>query len=278
MSTRGTYGFRKDGVDKLTYNHFDSYPNWLGRKVAEFCKNHDIKELHNIFDKIIMVREGDTPTERQIEECIKNGFSDFTVSSGSETDWYCLLRNCQGNLECLAEVKGHAYMTTSGDFIKDSLFCEYAYIINLDDEVLEFYKGFQKEPQEGNRYGTEPYGGYTRGYYPCKLSLTFPLDEVDDIDKIVEMMNLGENAEDIYETIQIYSEYNLTPKEAKELGDRKIIAIWDDIDEAAENEARYYGYLTDDNERWFNLELYGKDLLEGNYMEFDSGRVIEYEN
>lgn len=77
------------------------------------------------------------------------------------------------------------------DFIKDSLFCEYAYIINLDDEVLEFWKGFQKTPQKGNRYGTEsykPYEGCSHEYYPCKLSLTFPLKEIDDADKIVEMM------------------------------------------------------------------------------------------
>ena len=188
MGTRGTYGFRKNGEDKLTYNHWDSYPASLGYKVVEFCKNHSIKEMNNIFDKIVMVNERDIPTEEQIKECIENGFSNFGVSSGRKDDWYCLLRNCQGDLECLANVKDHAYMTTSGDFIKDSLFCEYAYIINLDDNVLEFYKGFQEEPQEGNRYGTEPYKGYKSKYYPCKLSLTFPLDEIENVYKIVEMM------------------------------------------------------------------------------------------
>lgn len=193
MGTRGTYGFRKNGEDKLTYNHYDSYPDYLGRKVVEFCKNHNVEALNEVFDKIVLVNERDTPTEEQIAECIKNGFADFNVSSGRKEDWYCLLRNCQGDLECLANAKDHAYMTTSGDFIKDSLFCEYAYIINLDDGVLEFYEGFQHEPQEGNRYGTEPYEGYSSKYYPCKLSLTFPLGEIDDIDKIIEMMEPEED-------------------------------------------------------------------------------------
>lgn len=278
MGTRGTYGFRKDGVDKLTYNHFDSYPDWLGRKVVEFCKNHNVEELHKIFDKIVMVNESDTPTEAQINECIENGFSDFNVSSGSNNDWYCLLRNCQGNLECLANEKDHAYMTNANNFIKDSLFCEYAYIINLDDEVLEFYEGFQEKPQEGNRYGTEPNEEYTSKYYPCKLSLAFELNHIDDVDKIVKMMKLGEDADDIYETMEHNSDYDLTPEEAKELGDRKILAMWEDIDEAAEQEAREYGLLTDSNERYFNLDLYGEDMLEGNYMEFESGRVVYYEN
>ena len=125
MGTRGTYGFRKNGIDKLTYNHWDSYPGGLGRDVVKFCKNHNILELREIFNKIIMVNESDKPTENQIRECIDNGLSDFSVGSGSETDWYCLLRNCQGNLEILAETakkECHVYMTDSHNFIKDSLF------------------------------------------------------------------------------------------------------------------------------------------------------------
>ncbi len=186
MGTRGSYGFRKNGVDKLTYNHWDSYPDYLGRKVVEFCMNHSVEEMKKIFDIIYMVDESDIPTEKQIKECIDNGFSDFSVSSGKSTDWYCLLRNCQGDLECLANIKpnSYAYMINNNDFITDSLFCEYAYIINLDDEVLEFYEGFQKEPQVGNRYGNEE----IRGYYPCKLTLTIPLSEIYDVNKIIQMM------------------------------------------------------------------------------------------
>lgn len=274
MGTRGAYGFRKNGVDKLTYNHYDSYPSWLGSKVVKFCKNHSIKELNEIFDKIIMIDESNTPTENQIDECIKNGFADFSVSTGSKDNWYCLLRNCQGNLECLANAKDHAYMIDKNDFIKDSVFCEYAYIINLDDEVLEFWEGFQNKPQEGNRYGTES----DRGYYPCKLSLTFPLNEIDDVNKIVEMMEAGENAENVIKIIELNSDYNLSVEEAKEIGDKKIITMWDSLDEAAKCEARSLGYLTDDNEKYFNLDLYGQDMIEdGNYIELESGRVACYE-
>lgn len=276
MGTRGLYGFRKNGVDKAAYNQYDSYPSGLGETVVEFCKLHGIEEMNTIFDKIVMVNNNIAPTERQIEECINNGYADFGVSSQSKADWYCLLRNCQGDLECLAKAKNNAYMEDSIEFIKDSLFCEYAYIINLDDEVLEFYEGFQETPQKGNRYGTEHDDS---GYYPCKLSLTFPLNEIDDVKKIVEMMNLGENAEYIYETMNLYAEYNLTPEEAKELGNKKIIAMWESLDEAAKCEARNLGYLNDDNERYFDLKLYGKDMIsDRDYIEFeDSGRVALYE-
>lgn len=167
MGTRGCYGFRKNGVDKLTYNHFDSYPDYLGEIMVRFCKETSIKELNEIFDKIILVDELSKPTKEQIAECIE--FYDGTVSNQTPNDWYCLLRNAQGNPS--AYKNGLKYMNDCGDFIKDSLFCEYAYIINLDTNCLEFWVGFQKEPDSSNRYGTED----DRGYYPCKMVSYYPL-------------------------------------------------------------------------------------------------------
>lgn len=40
------------------------------------------------------------------------------------------------------------------DFIKDSVFCEYAYIINIGTQELEVYLGFnkKKQPVKINRY------------------------------------------------------------------------------------------------------------------------------
>jgi hypothetical protein len=275
MSTRGLYGVRKNGVDKCTYNHFDSYPSGLGSDVVRFCANNSVEELNKFFDNIVLVLEDSIPTESQIKECQKAGYVDLSVSSQSNDDWYCLLRNLQGNFKeyqkCI-DSNSKIYMTDSIDFIQDSLFCEYAYIINLDDEVLEFYEGFQKEPQVDNRYGTKE----DRGYYPCKLVLTIPLDELEDVDKVVKMMECG--SEEVAETMTINSEYDLTVEEAKEVDGRKIIAIWDCIEDAAESEARSYGLVTDDNERYFDFELYGEDMLsDGGYMELESGRVIYYE-
>ena len=31
MGTRGAYGFRINDKDKVTYNHFDSYPDGFGK-------------------------------------------------------------------------------------------------------------------------------------------------------------------------------------------------------------------------------------------------------
>lgn len=185
MGTRGCYGFRKNGMDKLTYNHFDSYPDWLGRKMIEFCKTTSIKEMNEIFDRLVLVNRHNKPTQEQIKECID--FYDGSVSNQTVEDWYCLLREAQG--EPSAYKNGLKYMIENNDFIKDSLFCEYAYIVNLDDNCLEFYVGFQKTPDEINRYGTEK----VDGYYPCRMVACYPLDTEHmaeySVQNFVDLMN-----------------------------------------------------------------------------------------
>lgn len=180
MGTRGLYGFRKDGVDKTSYNHFDSYPECLGRNVLGFCARTSLQEMYNIFNRVEMINERGAPTNEQIKFCEENGLVDLTVSNGSENDWYCLLRSIQGNLEAvkrLVGTTGKAYMPDNQSFICDSCWCEYAYIINLDSGKLEFYLGFQKNPQRGNRYGEAP---DENGYYPCRLTLEIPLERITE--------------------------------------------------------------------------------------------------
>lgn len=184
MGTRGIYGFRKNEVDKLTYNHYDSYPEGLGRNVVEFIGNHTIEELNKIYDKIIMVDNEDTPTEEQIKECEK--YADIDVSEQSLEDWYCLLRNSQGDLFAYDDLR---YMIDNADFILDSLFCEYGYIINLDTNRLEIYRGFQKVADPTNRYTIEhEIAEGNMGYYPCKMVAEIDLKMIQglgDFDDLV---------------------------------------------------------------------------------------------
>lgn len=176
MGTRGVWGFRKDGKDKLTYNHFDSYPESLGVTVLDFCKKNSLERLGRIFDGIILVNEEDKPTKQQIKECIY--YFDDRVSTKKPTEWYALLRDSQGNPE--AYINGLNYMIDGAGFIKESLFCEYGYIINLDDKVFEVYVGFNKTSGK-SRYCDGKDNG--RGYYPCILLTTFPLPISDLLDR-----------------------------------------------------------------------------------------------
>ena len=195
MGTRGVWGFHKNGKDKLTYNHFDSYPEGLGEVMVNFIDNVPALGLSRFCDDIILVDEESTPSKKSQEFYKKHGVANLNVGNRSTEDWYCLLRELQGEPEKLYslwdETKHKVHIVDNNSFIRDSLFCEYGYIVNLDNNTLEFYVGFQKKPQEGNRYQAITDGKEEEDfYYPCKLAKSFPLDEIrkSDVAKVVEEM------------------------------------------------------------------------------------------
>lgn len=135
------YGFYRDGVTKATYNHYDSYPDYLGESIVKFVRETSVGELNEIFDRIIMVEEDSKPTVEQINESII--YYDDRVSTGQIDEWYALLRHSQGDLAVYK--KGLRYMIDNSGFINDSS-CQWAYLVNLDEHMLEVYQGFQDEP------------------------------------------------------------------------------------------------------------------------------------
>jgi hypothetical protein len=62
------------------------------------------------------------------------------------------------------------------DFAGDSLMCEWLYLIDLDKERLEVYKGFNKEPL----FKFERFYSYKdeSEYYPVKLNIWYKLSEL----------------------------------------------------------------------------------------------------
>jgi len=176
MGTRGSYGVRIDQCDKLTYNHFDSYPEGLGQQIVEqtraLMKSVGIEGIREKARAMRLVTgDGKTSTDEQVKLA---KYADTTVSTGKLTEWYVLLRKMQGDLT--ANLREGVMIDDNG-FIQDSLFCEYAYILNLDSEELEIYDGFQKERPAESRYaGDAP----DNGYWGCKLVATFPLAAIPE--------------------------------------------------------------------------------------------------
>ena len=139
MSTRGAVGIRFNNVDKIGYNHFDSYPSGLGDSILMFLKDKSIEELKELYNKI--------------ELC-----------ENSSNDVWDFLHN-----------KINEIFPDCSSFMYDSLFCEYAYIINLDEGVLEYYRGFNKDKNASGRYA---FKSLEEPYYGVALKNSIPLTEV----------------------------------------------------------------------------------------------------
>lgn len=179
MGTRGAIGFRIDGKDKVKYNHFDSYPSGVGAELlAELCGIKDWEKVKEAVRKITFIDQNVPPTEEQIELCAE--FTDLGVGDQSTSDWYCLLRNAQGSLAPYL-TGALPFMADNHTFLLDSLFCEYAYIVNLDDMTLEFYKGFNQNSKAAGRYAPQNQprrNGEPSEYFGVVLMEAMPLADL----------------------------------------------------------------------------------------------------
>lgn len=176
MGTRGVTGFRLDGIDKIGYQQFDSYPTGVGRGVVKDL--HDLLRERSGTEQAIrslqVVDDKTPPTPDQIERLA--AFTDLRVSNQSTGDWYCLLRQTQGEPALILKA---GFVEDSAAFMADSLFCEWGYIANFDENVLEVYRGFQKTPHDQGRYAAMPIAEGDRGYWPVALVGAIPFELIE---------------------------------------------------------------------------------------------------
>jgi hypothetical protein len=142
MGTRGFVGFKIDGKTKGMYNHFDSYPEGLGKHVRDFCLQvPDWNALRATFDDVEVIDQDSTPTLAHQE--MMKPFTNLNVSNQSPEDWYCLFRNLQGADILGALASGQISIIPDNEPFND----EYTYIIDFDgmelvgyDSQNEFYR------------------------------------------------------------------------------------------------------------------------------------------
>lgn len=168
MSTRGAYGFRYKETDKIQYNHSDSYPSGLGTDVCKFISKNPAEKLKKFFNRIMLKKQ--------------------------DNELYEKLRFLQGNLDALMKEKTPV-MFDNKYFLRDSLFCEWGYVINLDTEVLEVYKGWQKTATRNRYYLTAQKRkslGFNEEYKNCKLIGEIPLSIIHSDFDICEYLGISD--------------------------------------------------------------------------------------
>lgn len=188
MGTRGAYGFFVNGMEKVAYNHWDSYPSQLGASILAYCQKTKFEDMAITANRIILVDGNSQPDKASIKRYKEMGSLDEGVGNQTENDWYCLLRGIQGDISAFD--RGFLHMIDGHTFLADSLFCEWAYIINLDTQKLEVYKGFNKDPKAPGRYASLKDGGHEfddndgkgkYSYYGVVLLGEIPLAEINSL-------------------------------------------------------------------------------------------------
>jgi len=164
MGTRGFVGFKKDGEIKGWYNHYDSYPEHLGRVVIEQLHSMTPEKRIEFFGKVVNIHEPDE----------KDSFYQNHKKMSYDTD-----KNPWNAIEKID-------LQSGGTFYKDGLFCEYAYIYNLDTQLLECYKGFGEIPDEGHEDWFETTVDGRKLY--VNLVTTIHLQQLFTVESLIEHM------------------------------------------------------------------------------------------
>lgn len=142
MSTRGFIGMRRNGEVRVTYNHSDSYPSWLGSKTLEYVKRADVEADAEAYFQLPIVDEGLVPTKEQAADLKARG---YWKNVSTSIDWYSHLRDCQGSIEDYIKA-GYLPVMPDSVLTEKDIFIEWGYVIDVDAKELVVYEGQSAGP------------------------------------------------------------------------------------------------------------------------------------
>ena len=182
MGTRHLIAAVVDGEYKLAqYGQWDGYPEGQGMVVLDFLRNKmdraafvaALRDCHFVnWDKEIgpeLIRFGAKP------EC--NYFmrlEDYKRYSAAHPEWS---RDTGAKILMEIQSRGGLGLKNELAFAGDSLFCEWAYVLDFDKNNFEVYEGFNQNPLTAeDRFFSleEPH----EKYHPVRLRASWPLDDL----------------------------------------------------------------------------------------------------
>lgn len=182
MGTRNLTMVISGGKTKIAqYGQWDGHPDSTGITALEFARKCTAPDFLETFkSKLESARFTTDADQKQRDEFLesigaKDGWVDGAQSALYRAKFPLDSRDHGADiLEMVAAFQGEAILRDRSDFGRDSLMCEYAYVLDLDAGVFEAYEGFQKTAGEpSGRFYTETPD--EQGYYGCRLVSLWPL-------------------------------------------------------------------------------------------------------
>jgi len=171
MGTRHLICIMKDGEYKLAqYGQWDGYPSGQGLDILDFLRKSNLQRFSENVSKLSF--STDEAIEKVWKECgaDDSGYVTFRVVEKVKNMRPEISRDCGADiLSIIRESKPEALMLKNSlNFVKDSLFCEWAYVIDLDKNTFEIYQGFNQEPLSSDERFYFDGTCSKDGYYPVR--------------------------------------------------------------------------------------------------------------
>lgn len=180
MGTRNlTMVIYKEQPKIAQYAQWDGYPEGQGLTILDFLKNVNIEKFKERIEHLEFFNEEELETINNDKNWVEKypylsrdlgGKILQAVYNNYYEDDNIFPKNL---ITCKIEK-----LVDNSDFAADSLFCEWAYVIDLDKNTFEVYEGFNKIPLNENErfYKLKP----NKEYYPVKLAKCYELNNLPD--------------------------------------------------------------------------------------------------
>lgn len=190
MGTRNLTIVFMDGKYRVAqYGQWDGYPEGQGLTCLRFVRDKmnekdfrdalsrikyiDSDKLRRMWMDYGMADDGSIPIKDA--DRFRLTFPEFSRDTGAEI--LTMIQNDRITSNCLED-----YLT----FAADSLFCEWAYVVDFDKRTFEVYKGFNKTAlTECDRFYFLREYEDGNGYHGVKLAAAFDLDNLPTDDEFL---------------------------------------------------------------------------------------------
>ena len=187
MGTRHLIAVVKDNEFKVAqYGQWDGYPSGQGAAVLSFLRTPG--NLQRLTEGLANVRFATEEDHDRINAAagIPEGSQFMTMEQANTRSEMApgLSRDTSAKvLDLIADSTEEVLVNDQHEFAGESLFCEWAYVVDLDTNTFEAHVGFQKVPHTDGRFADYPRAenqGVASEYYPVRLMATWPLDSLPE--------------------------------------------------------------------------------------------------
>lgn len=202
MGTRNlTMVINQKGETKVAqYGQWDGYPEGQGVTCLEFLTNCDLDLFKKQLDKLEFFTDEEIEKLDENFDLVLQERPYLTRDLGAKIlraihEGVWTTENHYTGVKTTKEFTVDKLVDNS-DFAADSLFCEWAYVIDLQKETFEVYKGWNKDLiNENERFSSlEPQEKANGGiYHPIRLEKEFKLSELPTKEEFLEVLNQEED-------------------------------------------------------------------------------------
>jgi hypothetical protein len=182
------------------YGQWDGYPEGQGVGVLNFLSTADLAQFSEAIDGVSFAT-----TERRdawVEHATEHGVDpeadwvDSRIARAFGKKHPQWSRDTGAEILSLIESTPSLKLTDSRTFALDSLFCEWAYVIDFDSGELVAYKGYTKCEGDYGHFTTLFDGKPDRGYYPVTVAGRWMLNDLPTKEDFVGHLEPQEDEED----------------------------------------------------------------------------------